>query len=89
MAKKPKSRNPSGPIVLVDIPTAASLLHVSTATLYRWISKGQVGYIRLPSGLRRVPLQELSRITGLPVENFIDVLRYMQELSKPRNKRRI
>lgn len=77
MAKKPKSRNPRRPIVVVDVPTAASLLDVSTATLYRWISQGQVGYIRLPSGVRRVPLQEISRITELPIEHLIDVLRYM------------
>jgi len=77
MPRKPKSRNPRRPIVVVDIPTAASLLDVSAATLYRWISQGQVGYIRLPSGVRRVPLQEISRITALPVEHLIDVLRYM------------
>jgi len=77
MARKPKSRNPEGPIVVVDIPTAASLLDVSTATLYRWISQGQVGYIRLPSSVRRVPLREISRITELPVEHLIDVLRYI------------
>ena len=77
MSKKPKSRNPRRPIVVVDIPTAASLLDVSAATLYRWISQGHVGYIRLPSGVRRVPLQEISRITGLTVEHLIDVLRYV------------
>jgi len=77
MAKKPKSRNPRRPIVVVDIPTAASLLDVSAATFYRWISEGKVGYIPLPSGVKRVPLQELSRITGLTVEHLIDVLRYM------------
>jgi excisionase family DNA binding protein len=77
MAKKAKSRNPRRPIVVVDIPTAASLLDVSTATLYRWISQGHVGFIRLPSGVRRIPLREISKITELPVEHLIDVLRYM------------
>ena len=77
MPRKPKSRNPRRPIVVVDIPTAASLLDVSAATLYRWISQGQVGFIRLPSGVRRIPLREISRITELPVEHLIDVLRYM------------
>lgn len=77
MSRKPKSRNPGRPVVVVDIPTAASLLDVSTATLYRWISQGQVGYIRLPSEVRRVPLREISRITGLPVEHLIDVLRHV------------
>ncbi len=77
MAKKPKSRNPTKPIVVIDIPTAASLLDVSAATLYRWISQGQVGFIQLPSGVRRIPLREISRITGLPVEHLIDVLRYI------------
>ena len=76
MPRLPKSRNPRRPIIVVDIPTAASLLDVSTATLYRWISQGQVGYIRLPSGVRRVPLREISKITELPVEHLIDVLRY-------------
>lgn len=82
MSRKPKARNPRKPIVVVDIPTAASLLDVSTATLYRWISQGQVGYIRLPSGVRRVPLQEISMITGLSVEHLIDVLRYQEELTR-------
>jgi len=77
MAKKPKLRNPRRPVVVVDIPTAASLLDVSTATLYRWISQGHVGYIRLPSGVRRVPLREIGRITELPVEHLIQVLRFI------------
>lgn len=77
MPRKPRSRNPRRPIVLVDVPTAAALLDVSSSTLYRWISDGKFRYITLPSGVMKISLQYISDITGFPVDYLMQVVRSM------------
>lgn len=40
----------------------AKLLGVDTHTIYRWIEKGYIAAIRLPSGQLRIPSSEVERI---------------------------
>lgn len=77
MTRRPKRRNPRRPVLLVDVPTAAALLDVSPSTLYRWISQGDFPYITLPSGVMKISLQQISDITGFPVDYLIQVVRSM------------
>jgi len=77
MPKIPKLRNPQRPILLVSVPTAAALLDVGTATLYRWIAEGEFKYIELPSGVMKISLEEISRITGYSIEYLVQVVRSM------------
>ncbi len=75
-ARKKKVRNPKKMVAIVDVPTAADLLDISTSTLYRWMADGYVAFIELPSGVRRIPLPEISRITGMTVEAIVQILRF-------------
>ncbi len=75
MARKSKTRNPQRLMAVVDIPTAADLLDVSVSTVYRWLADGDIASVPLPSGVRRIPLPEISRITGMPVEMIVQILR--------------
>ena len=75
MPRKPRLRNQRLPVVVVDIPTAAALLDVSPATLYRWISEGKFEYITLPSGVMKISLLYISEITGLALECLMNVVR--------------
>lgn len=77
MARKRKTRNPRRPIVVVDVPTAAALLDVSSSTLYRWIAQKEVPYITLPSGVMRISLNYISAITGFSVDYLIQIVRSM------------
>ena len=77
MPRIPKRRNPRRPVVVVDIPTAAALLDVSTSTLYRWISDNRFPCINLPSGVMRISLEHISALTGFPVEYLMQVVRSM------------
>jgi predicted site-specific integrase-resolvase len=62
---------------LVSIPTAAALLDVSAATLYRWIQDGQFEYITLPSGIMKVSLEYVAALTGYLVDYLVQVVRAM------------
>lgn len=62
---------------MVDIPTAAALLDVSTSTLYRWISDGRIRYAILPSGVMRITLQDISVMTGVSLDYLMNVVRSM------------
>ena len=42
----------------------AALLGVSPRTVRRWLSRGQLRYVRLPGGERRVPRQEIDKVIG-------------------------
>jgi predicted site-specific integrase-resolvase len=77
MPRKRKVRNPLGPVLLVSVPTAAALLDVSPATLYRWIAEEQFRYILLPSNVMKISLQQISDITGYPVDYLVQVVRSM------------
>lgn len=79
MPRKPKSRNPRRPIVVVDVPTAAALLDVSAATLYRWIKYDDFPYLTLPSGVMRISLQTISDITGFSVDYLIRLIQDINE----------
>ena len=35
---------------------------VSEATVKRWLDRGQIAFVRLPGGERRIPASELERI---------------------------
>ncbi len=74
MARQRKVRNPQRLVAVVDVPTAADLLDVSPSTVYRWLADGDIGFITLPSGIRRIPLPEIARITGMPVEVIVQIL---------------
>ena len=41
---------------------AAPLIGVSSVTLWRWCASGKIASIKLPSGQRRIPESELTRI---------------------------
>ena len=75
MSRKPKRRNPRRAVLLVDVPTAAALLDISPSTLYRWISQDDFPYVSLPSGVMKISLQQISNITGFPVDYLIQVVR--------------
>ncbi len=77
MPRKPRVRNPNRPVLLVGIPTAAALLDVSAATLYRWIDDGNFNYISLPSGVMKISIEEISRITGYSVDYLVQIVRSM------------
>jgi hypothetical protein len=63
--------------LLVSIPNAAALLDVSPATLYRWISDGQFGYIMLPSNVMKISLQQISDVTHYPLDYLIQQVKSM------------
>ncbi|MGH9634648.1 MAG: helix-turn-helix domain-containing protein [Candidatus Angelobacter sp.] len=46
------------------ISYAAKRLGVSEATLRRWMKKGLIGFLRLPSGSVRIPDAEIQRLTS-------------------------
>lgn len=48
--------------LLLTISRASELLSVHPGTLRRWIRKGQLSAVRLPSGGVRVPASEISAI---------------------------
>ncbi|MCP4614379.1 MAG: hypothetical protein GY845_37325 [Planctomycetes bacterium] len=75
-ARKRKVRNPQRMVAVVDVRTAADLLDISTSTLYRWMADGDVAYATLPSGVRRIPLPEIAKITGMPVEAIVRLLQF-------------
>lgn len=75
-ARKKKVRNPQRMAAVVDVGTAAGLLDVSTSTLYRWMAEGNVAFITLPSGVRRIPLPEIARMTGMPLEAIVRLLQF-------------
>jgi predicted site-specific integrase-resolvase len=77
MPRTPRILNPQRPILLISIPTAAALLDVSAATLYRWISEGQFKYIELPSGVMKISLEHIAAITGYSIEYLVQVVRGM------------
>lgn len=41
--------------VLLTVPEAASLLHVSERTIRRWIEDERIPFLKLPSGSYRIP----------------------------------
>jgi hypothetical protein len=45
--------------LLISVKAAARLCRVSPATIYRWMYCGQVQWVRLPFGRRRVYLDSL------------------------------
>ena len=47
---------------LLRVSDVAEMLSISRALVYKWIKEGKIGYIRLPSGTIRVPLDEVMRI---------------------------
>jgi predicted site-specific integrase-resolvase len=77
MPRRPRILNPKRPILLVGVPTAAALLDVSPATLYRWIADGQFRCIKLPSGVMKISLEHISTLTGYSVEYLVQVVRSM------------
>ena len=46
----------------------AQALNVSYWAVYRWVNKGQVRCIRLPSGRLRIPREELDRLKTTEIE---------------------
>ncbi len=73
-ARQKKFRNPRKLVAVVDVPTAAGLLDVSTSTLYRWMADGYVEYVTLPSGVRRIPLPVIAKMAGMPLEAIVQLL---------------
>ena len=77
MPRKPAKKNPGRPIILVSIPIAAALLDVSAPTLYRWISQGEFHTVDLPSGVMKISLEHISKLTGYSMEYLVEVVRAM------------
>jgi predicted site-specific integrase-resolvase len=77
MPIKRRILNPRRPALLVSVPIAAALLDVSPATLYRWIADGEFRFITLPSNVMKISLQQISDITGYPVDYLVQVVRSM------------
>ncbi len=77
MPRRPRILNPQRPILLVSIPIAATLLDVSPATIYRWISEGEFKYIELPSGVMKISLEYIAALTGYSMEYLVQVVRSM------------
>lgn len=49
---------------LVSVGDAAGQLQVSPGTVRNWIDKGYIRAVRLPSGHRKVPEAEISKLLG-------------------------
>ena len=47
---------------LLKVKEAASILNVDRRTIWRWIKKGRIQAIRLPSGRYRIPEGEVVKI---------------------------
>ena len=47
---------------LLKVKEAASILNVDRRTIWRWIKKGRIQAIMLPSGQYRIPESEVVRI---------------------------
>ena len=48
---------------LFRLDEVAAILNMkSTRTVYEWIRRGKIRYIRTPGGQRRIPRKELERI---------------------------
>ena len=47
---------------LVSVGDAAGRLQVSTGTVRNWIAKGYIRAVRLPSGHRKLPESEISKL---------------------------
>ena len=77
MPRRPRIRNPKRPILVIDVPTAAALLDVSSSTLYRWMAEGKFPYITLPSGVMKISLQHISDVIGFTVDYLMQVVRSM------------
>ena len=55
---------------LMQVREAAKALQVSENTLRRWSDNGLIQVVRLPSGVRRIPADEVQRLRGLMFENI-------------------
>jgi excisionase family DNA binding protein len=51
-------------IRLLSVGQAASELHVSPSTVRNWVDKGYLHAFRLPSGVRRIPEVEITRLVN-------------------------
>ena len=51
---------------LMRVGEFARRLGVSTQTVKRWLNRGEVEYVRLPGGERRIPEAELDRLFTPP-----------------------
>lgn len=47
---------------VVTIREAAHRLHVHENTIRNWMGRKIIGFVRLPSGIRRIPEQEVHRL---------------------------
>lgn len=62
-------------IQLLKPSSVAKLLGVDTHTIYRWIEKGYITAVRLPSGRLRIPSNEVERILASTVVQQEEVVR--------------
>ena len=51
-------------IHLLSVGQAADELHVSPSTVRNWVDKGYIHAFRLPSGVRRIPQDEITRLVN-------------------------
>jgi excisionase family DNA binding protein len=51
-------------IRLLSVGQAAGELHVSPSTVRNWVDKGYISAFRLPSGVRRIPQDEVTRLVN-------------------------
>lgn len=49
---------------LLSVGQAAKQLEVSPSTVRNWVEKGYIHAFRLPSGVRRIPSQEIARLVN-------------------------
>lgn len=55
---------PSGAVGTRSVGEAARALGISPSTVRNWIAKGYIHAFRLPSGIRRIPHDELTRLVN-------------------------
>ncbi len=55
---------------LIHVQDAAKALQVSENTIRRWADNGLIQVVRLPSGVRRVPAEEVERLQSQMFEQL-------------------
>lgn len=69
---------------LMTMKGAAERLQVSTSTIRNWIDKGYISAVRFPSGVRRLPQEEVDRLAT----QLFEVAPFVEETDDPAPRRR-
>jgi excisionase family DNA binding protein len=69
---------------LMTMKGASERLHVSTSTIRNWIDKGYITAVRFPSGVRRLPEDEVERLAS----QLFELAPFIEENDAPAPRRR-